>query len=93
MADKPLKANLKIVYQPTSVLVRNNNNTRLHDREQIAALANSIREFGFTNPILVDADNVLVAGHGRLEAAQMLGLDKVKGRQMSNIKHRFSQTV
>ncbi len=52
-------------------------NARTHSEEQIAQIAASIEEFGFTNPILADGDRVIIAGHGRLLAAQRLGLEKV----------------
>tara|TARA_B110001452_G_C15234541_1_gene427484 strand:- start:1721 stop:2968 length:1248 start_codon:yes stop_codon:yes gene_type:complete len=52
-------------------------NTRTHDEKQVAQVAASIKEFGFTNPILVDSDNGIIAGHGRLLAAQKLGLEVV----------------
>jgi ParB-like chromosome segregation protein Spo0J len=49
-------------------------NARKHSDEQIAQIAASIREFGFNNPVLVDADNGIIAGHGRVLAARKLGL-------------------
>jgi ParB-like chromosome segregation protein Spo0J len=52
-------------------------NSRTHSDEQVAQLAASIREFGFTNPVLVDDQNNLIAGHGRLLAARKLKMDKV----------------
>jgi ParB-like chromosome segregation protein Spo0J len=52
-------------------------NARVHSRKQIHQIAASIREFGFTNPVLIDQENVIIAGHGRVEAARYLGLDKV----------------
>lgn len=52
-------------------------NSRTHDDAQIAQLAASIKEFGWTNPILVDGDKGVIAGHGRLLAARKLGYDKV----------------
>lgn len=52
-------------------------NSRTHSPGQIAQLAASIKEFGFTNPILIDEDNGIIAGHGRLEAAKQLGLDRI----------------
>ncbi len=52
-------------------------NARTHSDEQVAQIAASIEEFGFTNPILAGSDGVIIAGHGRLLAAQLLGLDKV----------------
>ena len=52
-------------------------NSRTHDDAQIAQIAASIKEFGWTNPILVDGDKGIIAGHGRLMAAQKLGMAKV----------------
>ena len=52
-------------------------NSRTHSDEQVAQIAASIKEWGFTNPILVDVDGEIIAGHGRLLAAQKLGLDEV----------------
>jgi ParB-like chromosome segregation protein Spo0J len=52
-------------------------NARTHSEQQIAQIAASITEFGFPNPILTGADNIIIAGHGRLLAAQQLGIDKV----------------
>jgi ParB-like chromosome segregation protein Spo0J len=52
-------------------------NSRTHSDEQIAQIAGSIKAFGFTNPILVGGDGVIVAGHGRLSAARQLGLKQV----------------
>lgn len=53
------------------------NNSRTHSDEQVAQVAASIREFGFTNPILIDESDSIIAGHGRLMAAKKLGLDEV----------------
>jgi len=53
------------------------NNSRKHSDEQVAQIAASIKEFGWTNPILVDGDNGLIAGHGRLLAARKLGMNTV----------------
>jgi DNA modification methylase len=52
-------------------------NARTHSRKQVRQVAESIRRFGFTNPILVDADNGIIAGHCRVEAAKWLGLSEV----------------
>ena len=52
-------------------------NSRTHSEEQVAQLAASIREFGFTNPVLIDEENNLIAGHGRVLAARKLKLDQV----------------
>jgi len=53
------------------------NNSRTHSDEQINQVASSIKEFGFTNPVLVDEENGIIAGHGRVMAAGKLGLDEV----------------
>ena len=52
-------------------------NARLHTRSQIEKIAKSIAAFGFNNPILIDSDQGIIAGHGRLEAAKFLGLESV----------------
>ena len=61
------------------------NNSRTHSDEQIAQIAASIKEFGWTNPILVDGDNGIIAGHGRLSAARKLGMDIVPVIELSNL--------
>jgi ParB-like chromosome segregation protein Spo0J len=68
---------MKIEQLPTADLIPYARNTRTHSAEQVAQIAGSIREFGFTNPILIDADNGIIAGHGRVMAASKLGLAKV----------------
>jgi ParB-like chromosome segregation protein Spo0J len=52
-------------------------NARTHSAEQVAQIAASIREFGFTNPVLVDEQGTLIAGHGRVLGAMQLGLPDV----------------
>jgi ParB-like chromosome segregation protein Spo0J len=52
-------------------------NARTHSPVQIASLAGMIREFGFTTPLLITGDNSIIAGHGRVEAARMAGLERV----------------
>ena len=68
---------LKINYRKSGDLIPYINNSRTHSEQQVQQVASSIREFGFTNPILIDEDNGIIAGHGRLMAAQKLGLDEV----------------
>jgi len=53
------------------------NNARTHSEEQINQVASSIKEFGFTNPVLVDSDNGIIAGHGRVMAAKKLNINEV----------------
>lgn len=52
-------------------------NSRTHSDAQVAQIAASIKEFGWTNPILIDGDNTIIAGHGRLLAARKLGMEEV----------------
>jgi DNA modification methylase len=68
---------LDVVYRPLSALKPDPRNARTHPKRQIEQLMLSIREFGFTNPILVDEADVLIAGHGRFRAAKELGLAEV----------------
>ena len=53
------------------------NNARTHSDVQVTQIASSILEFGFTNPILIDSDKGIIAGHGRLLAAKKLGIEEV----------------
>jgi hypothetical protein len=68
---------MKIEQLPTADLIPYARNTRTHSPEQVAQIAGSIREFGFTNPVLIDSENGIIAGHGRVMAASKLGLAKV----------------
>jgi len=68
---------LKVRYRPVASLVPYANNARTHSDAQVAEIASSIRAFGWTNPILVDGENGVIAGHGRLLAARKLGLTEV----------------
>jgi len=68
---------LAIEYRAIQSLKEYSENSRTHSEEQVAQVAASIQEFGFTNPLLVDADGVLIAGHGRLMAARHLGMGSV----------------
>ena len=68
---------MKIENIPTDKLIPYARNSRTHSETQVAQIAGSIREFGFTNPVLIDAKNGIIAGHGRVMAAQKLGLKDV----------------
>ena len=61
------------------------NNSRQHSDEQVAQIAASIKEFGWTNPILVDGNNGLIAGHGRLLAARKLNMDKIPVIELAHL--------
>ena len=68
---------LQIEYRPLAELTSYARNTRTHSDEQVAQVAASIQEFGFTNPVLIDAGGEIIAGHGRVMAAQQLGMAEV----------------
>ena len=68
---------LQIEYKETAKLIPYVNNSRTHSDEQIKQVASSIKEFGFTNPILIDEKDGIIAGHGRLLAAQLLDMQEV----------------
>jgi DNA modification methylase len=60
-------------------------NARTHSRKQIKQIANSIKRFGFTNPVLISDDDEIVAGHGRVEAAKLLGMETVPTLRLSHL--------
>lgn len=68
---------LTVEYRNVSSLIPDPRNARTHPKRQIEQIVASIKEFGFTNPILIDADGCIIAGHGRLKAARTMGLDEV----------------
>ena len=67
----------RIEKRPVEALIPYARNARTHSEAQVGLIAGSIREFGFNNPVLVDRDNGIIAGHGRVLAAQRLGLGEV----------------
>jgi site-specific DNA-methyltransferase (adenine-specific) len=75
----------KIEWQSVDKLIPYAKNARTHSDEQVAQIAGSIKEFGFNNPVLVDKDNSIIAGHGRLMAARKLGMDKVPVVQLGHM--------
>ena len=76
---------LEVKYRNTDELIPYARNARTHSESQIAQIAASIKEFGFNNPILLDGDNGVIAGHGRLLAAQKLGLKQVPCIELSHL--------
>jgi DNA modification methylase len=69
--------NLQIAWRPLGELIPYARNPRTHSDAQVAQIAASIKEFGWTNPVLLDGANGIIAGHGRVLAARKLGLDRV----------------
>src|SRR5918996_5849412 len=68
---------LAIAWRPLGELIPYARNPRTHSDAQVAQIAASIREFGFTNPVLIDGESGIIAGHGRVLAARKLGLERV----------------
>ena len=82
---------MELVTKNTSDLIPYVNNSRTHSEEQINQIISSIKEFGFTNPVLIESDNGIIAGHGRIMAAKKMGLKEVpcvmvKGLTKTQIK-------
>ena len=73
----PLLRNLQVEQQPVDHLIPYARNPRTHSKKQIRQIAESIRTFGFVNPILIDGEGGVIAGHGRLAAAKQLGMTTV----------------
>jgi hypothetical protein len=68
---------LSVAEVPITALKAHPHNARTHSKHQIRQIADSIRTFGFTNPVLVNQENMIMAGHGRVAAAELIGMDKV----------------
>lgn len=86
MSDKKSSAkgqNFPSIKVDTADLIPYARNSRTHSDEQVNQIVASIKEFGFTNPIIIDEDNGIIAGHGRIMAANKLGMDKVPCVQVS----------
>jgi DNA modification methylase len=77
MAEDAQLRDLEVEYRPIDSLVGYARNARTHTDAQVDQIVESIREFGWTNPILVDGDNGVIAGHGRILAAHKLGMTRV----------------
>lgn len=76
---------IQITYKPINDLIPYARNSRTHSDAQVAQIAASIREFGWTNPILLDGENGIIAGHGRLLAAQKLGETQVPTIELAHM--------
>jgi site-specific DNA-methyltransferase (adenine-specific) len=68
---------MEIIYKKVEDLIPYVNNTRTHSKEQVSQIASSIKEFGFTNPVLIDEENGVIAGHGRIMGAKLLKIQEV----------------
>ena len=84
MTDAKTK-DLKIEHVSVDELIPYAKNARTHSDTQIAQIAASMTEFGFVNPILLGEDNVIIAGHGRLMAAKLLGMKNVPTIRLNHL--------
>jgi DNA modification methylase len=76
---------MKIEYVSVHELRPYANNARTHSKKQVQQIANSIKKFGFCNPVLIDDAKQIIAGHGRVEAAKLLGIDAVPTCRLSHL--------
>ena len=76
---------LKVEYRNIKELIPYCNNSRTHSDDQVLQIASSIKEFGFTNPVLIDGQGGIIAGHGRIMAAQKLKMDEVPTITLSDL--------
>ena len=79
---------LKVEYADTGSLDEYTGNARTHSEFQVNQIADSIREFGFVNPILIDGSRTIIAGHGRLAAARLLKIAKVPVIRLDHLSER-----
>lgn len=76
---------LQITYRPIESLIPYARNSRTHSEAQVAQIAASIKEFGWTNPVLIDADGGIIAGHGRIMAGRKLGIKEAPCIVLDNL--------
>lgn len=84
MSHPSLKS-FTVEYLAPTALIPYEKNSRKHTEMQLEKIVSSIKEFGFNNPVLIDDDNGVIAGHGRLEAAKRIGFDKVPCIRLSHL--------
>src|ERR1700733_4848019 len=98
---KTADGRIRLEFWPIDSLIPSPRNARSHDAAQVAEIAGSIRTFGFTNPVLVGEDGMVIAGHGRLAAARklqmtevpviaLLGLSEIQRRQLMLADNRIA---
>ncbi len=83
--------NLKVTYQSVSTLRAYPRNARTHSKKQIRRIAESIKQFGFTNPVLIDDWDQIIAGHGRVRAAELLGMKEVPTIRLDHLSDAEQQ--
>jgi ParB family chromosome partitioning protein len=84
---------LKIEYLAIDQIREYERNAREHSQVQVDQIVASIEEFGFTNPVLIDKSNVLIAGHGRLAAADQMGLEEVPAIRLGDLTEKQAKAL
>src|SRR5712675_1512152 len=84
---------LVVTYRPVGDLIPDPRNARTHPKRQIDQIRKSIEAFGFTNPILADPECRIIAGHGRLQAARMMGLAELPVITLSGLSETQKRTL
>src|SRR5580704_12778241 len=85
MRRRPMQVADKIIMRPVEALIPYARNARTHSDAQVAQIAGSIREFGFTNPVLLDGEKGILAGHGRVLGARKLGMQRVPCIELAHL--------
>src|SRR6266704_5255505 len=85
MADSAFQIPMAIEPMAVTRLRHYASNSRTHSKKQIRQIADSIQKFGFTNPVLIGGDDEIIAGHGRVEAARLLGMHSVPTLRLSHL--------
>src|SRR6266567_8058571 len=85
MADSAFQIPMAIEPMAVTRLRHYASNSRTHSKKQIRQIADSIQKFGFTNPVLIGDDDEIIAGHGRVEAAKLLGMQCVPTLRLSHL--------
>ena len=83
-----MKNNLKVNQVELKNISTYKNNARMHDKKQIDQIARSIKAFGFNNPILIDENNIIIAGHARFEAAKTIGIKAVPAITLKHLSEK-----
>src|SRR5437773_7872043 len=78
-------SSMAVAPMPVAGLRPYSQNARSHSKKQIRQIADSIQRFGFTNPVLIGDDDEIIAGHGRMEAAKLVGLESVSTVRLSHL--------
>lgn len=84
-SKKDTFSKLEVTYRPIESLIPYARNSRIHSDAQVAQIAASIREFGWTNPVLIDAEGGIIAGHGRIMAGRKLGITEAPCIVLENL--------